>query len=408
MERLFASWWREVRGTSLPQLYYERGSNSEALLEQCPRLHRYYTPPLCARNKHVHLIISGVLRKWFINAKYKRQLLTAPDGGVFAIDWFRGSNKKKRLPPDAPIVLVVHALCGDSSDAFVKWICLAFYKLGWRAVSFNYRGCGGVPLTTPKIFCQADTSDIYESVKEIRLQYPEAPIFAAGFSLGGYTLNKYVGQVDTGVYGPEGKLDGVACLGSGYDFKAEMALGEESSGLSYNLIILHYWKDYVQKHRRMLVKGGIDLTAVKRARSLPELDKILACKIYGYRTVGELYDDSNGTVWIPRIRTPCLLISADDDPFLDPVAKPTAECKQSAYVIFCSTRYGSHCAHLRSWWPYKYSWLDCVVPEFFGAILAQKDGKRTDGISLQNYGSDDTEEGLEANADHPEVEQALL
>lgn len=50
-----------------------------------------------------------------------------------------------------------------------------------------------------------------------------------------------------------------------------------------------------------------------------ELDKILACKIYGYRTVGELYDDSNGTVWIPRIRTPCLLISADDDPFLDPV-----------------------------------------------------------------------------------------
>jgi len=59
-----------------------------------------------------------------------------------------------------------------------------------------------VPLTTPKIFCQADTSDIYESVKEIRSQFPQAPIFAVGFSLGGYTLNKYVGQVDTAVYGP--------------------------------------------------------------------------------------------------------------------------------------------------------------------------------------------------------------
>jgi len=52
--------------------------------------------------------------------------------------------------------------------------------------------------------------------------------------------------------------------------------------------------------------------------STQELDKILACKIYGYRSVGELYDDSNGTIWISRIRTPCLLISADDDPFLDP------------------------------------------------------------------------------------------
>ena len=49
----------------------------------------------------------------FISAKYKRQLVTAPDGGVFAIDWFRGSNRKKRIPPDAPVVLVAHALCGE-------------------------------------------------------------------------------------------------------------------------------------------------------------------------------------------------------------------------------------------------------------------------------------------------------
>ena len=64
------------------------------------------------------------------------------------------------------------------------------------------RGCGGVPLTTPKIFCQADTSDLYHAITEIRSMFPEAPIFAIGFSLGGYTLNKYLGQVDTAVYGP--------------------------------------------------------------------------------------------------------------------------------------------------------------------------------------------------------------
>jgi len=65
-------------------------------------------------------------------------------------------------------------------------------------------------------------------------------------------------------------------------------------------------------------------------------------------------------------------------------AKPTSECKQSAYVIFCSTRYGSHCAHLRSWWPYKYSWLDCVVPEFFGAVLAQKEGGQKELPQVQH------------------------
>ena len=67
----------------------------------------------------------------------------------------------------------------------------------------------------------------------------------------------------------EGKLDGAACLGSGYDFKAEMSLSEDSSGITYDQIILHYWKEYVNKHKRMLAKGGIDLKAVKSARSLP-------------------------------------------------------------------------------------------------------------------------------------------
>lgn len=52
-------------------------------------------------------------------------------------------------------------------------------------------------------------------------------------------------------------------------------------------------------------------------------------------------------------------------------AKPESECKNSNFVSFICTRYGSHCAHLRSWWPYKYSWLDIVVPEYFRAVLAQ-------------------------------------
>ena len=48
-----------------------------------------------------------------------------------------------------------------------------------------------------------------------------------------------------------------------------MALSEDSSGMTYDQIILHYWKDYVNRHRRVLQKGGIDLKAVKAARSLP-------------------------------------------------------------------------------------------------------------------------------------------
>lgn len=60
-------------------------------------------------------------------------------------------------------------------------------------------------------------------------------------------------------------------------------------------------------------------------------------------------------------------------------AKPEEECRSSEYVIFCCTRYGSHCAHLKSWWPYRYSWLDIVVPEFFRAILDRRDEHSSQG-----------------------------
>lgn len=64
-------------------------------------------------------------------------------------------------------------------------------------------------------------------------------------------------------------------------------------------------------------------------------------------------------------------------------AKPESECKSSGYVAFCCTRFGSHCAHLEGWWPFTYSWLDLVVPQYFRAILAQIQQKATDQVQVR-------------------------
>ena len=44
---------------------------------------------------------------------------------------------------------------------------------------------------------------MYAAVSHCQKMYPQAPIFAVGYSLGAYNLNKYIGEVDSGVY-PEG------------------------------------------------------------------------------------------------------------------------------------------------------------------------------------------------------------
>ncbi len=46
---------------------------------------------------------------------------------------------------------------------------------------------------------------------------------------------------------------------------------------------------------------------------------VTACcmgQAWGYPNIQAYYDDINGLKWIPKIRTPTLFLSAEDDPFL--------------------------------------------------------------------------------------------
>lgn len=59
------------------------------------------------------------------------------------------------------------------------------------------------------------------------------------------------------------------------------------------------------------------LAATELRGMLQEFDKAVICPIFGYDSLDECYDASNGLRWIPKIRTPTMLVSAQDDPFLD-------------------------------------------------------------------------------------------
>ena len=82
--------------------------------------------------------------------------------------------------------------------------------LGYRGVVVNSRGCeyhsmrlicvllfigagGNVPLRTPQISA-GSPDDLRSSLLYLASLYPNAPIYAVGFSLGASVLTKYLGQ----------------------------------------------------------------------------------------------------------------------------------------------------------------------------------------------------------------------
>lgn len=66
--------------------------------------------------------------------------------------------------------------------------------LGYRAIVVNFRGCAGVPLTSPQLYSAGHTDDIRQAVTYISHRYPKAPLLAVGFSLGANVMSRYVAQ----------------------------------------------------------------------------------------------------------------------------------------------------------------------------------------------------------------------
>lgn len=59
-------------------------------------------------------------------------------------------------------------------------------------------------MTTPRCYSAAFTDDAHAAVEEVQLRFPDAPLFAAGYSLGSLILTKYLAEADSGKWPGQG------------------------------------------------------------------------------------------------------------------------------------------------------------------------------------------------------------
>lgn len=192
--------WRYTCSVARPQLYFKAGRLSKIVVERCPELMKPYLPAPLAISPHLQTMLT-VLRGLTIRGQYYREIRGMSDGGCIALDWYKDSHVQSHTSPTAPLVLVMHGLTGGSSEGYIKWICSCIAERGWRAVVMNYRGCAGLPLTSPQCYNAVFTDDIHEAVLHVSRKFPAAPVFAVGYSLGALLLTKYTAEADSGRFG---------------------------------------------------------------------------------------------------------------------------------------------------------------------------------------------------------------
>lgn len=213
------------------------------------------------------------------------------------------------LDHNKPIALFMPGLTGSSQAEYIKSIVPVVHEIGYRVVVMNYRGLGGTPLLTPRLYCAANDDDLRHALRHIREKNPNSRLVATGVSLGGIILGRYL--VQTG----ENALVDAACLVSVcWDFLQGIESMEKGLNYALNQHLTKALIRIIDRNEEMF-RDVIDLTRVRSCKDLRTWDSEFTIRMFNFESVMHYYTSSSHKGKLNLIKRPCLCINAADDMF---------------------------------------------------------------------------------------------
>jgi predicted alpha/beta-fold hydrolase len=291
---------------------------------------------------------------------FRREVLGTPDGDELVLDHVDG-------PAGSPRVLVLHGLEGSSYSVYSQGLLEAAARRGWRGTVLNFRSCARdpadisrmLPNRRPRLYHSGETGDFDFVARTLSMREPEAALVAVGVSLGGNVLLKWLGE------NPQQRLvAAAAALSTPYDLAASDRFLETFLGRLYVGNFLATLKAKALEIARRFPEAGakLDLERALRARSFWEFDDAANAPLHGFAGADDYYRRSSSLGFLPRISTPTLCLSAEDDPFLPPEALARARAAAPSAVEFRVTARGGHIGWVAGPWPWR--------PEYWAEDLA--------------------------------------
>ncbi|MCD6047451.1 MAG: alpha/beta hydrolase fold protein [Gammaproteobacteria bacterium] len=285
-----------------------------------------FEPKKYLKSPHLQTILTQYLVKSPL-PDLQHEIFELSDGD-FVEFYFAGDVSKG-------LVIILHGILGalDSHYAAISFEALA--SLGLGGVFVSARGAGEKLNRTPRFFNAADTKDLQEIILHLRQRFPNVPLFAIGYSLGGVILTKWLGE-----YTADNPLKAAMAVSIPFDLKFSVEHFSRYPGKLYS--------DYMIRtiRRKMLQKfschdGLVDLQALKQVRTFPEFDNLVTAPINGYTDAHDYYQKGSPKYYLKSIQTPLLIVHAKDDPFSSSEAIP-AEEELSEFVTLEVSEHGGH------------------------------------------------------------------
>lgn len=299
-----------------------------------------FVPAWWLRGAHLQTVW-GRLARPKRQVPLRRETLTAPDGDTLFLD-----HADVALSRDAVPLLILHGLEGSSHSVYAQGMLALASRAGLRASVLNFRFCARdltdlsrtIPNVRPRLYHSGETGD-FEYVARTLAARHGRPILAAGVSLGGNVLLKWLGE-NPG----DRTVSAAATLSVPYDLAAgDRHMASFPSALYVRAFVRTLVPKAASIARRFPdAAARVDLPRARGAWTFRTFDDAATAPLHGFAGAADYYERCSSLRVLSRITAPTLCLSALDDPFVPAETVEAAQRAASPAVRFLVTEKGGH------------------------------------------------------------------
>jgi predicted alpha/beta-fold hydrolase len=286
-------------------------------------------------------------------APLRRERWRSPDDDFIDVDWLDG-------PRDAPLVVLFHGLEGGAGSHYAVALLRQLALRGWRGAVAHFRGCSGEPNRLPRAYHSGDHDEIAWVLARFRDGAGHAPLHAAGVSLGGNALLKWLGQAGGAACA---LVDAAAAVSAPLD----LMLSGDALGRGFNKVYSRMFLATLKRKgsaKLAVYPGLFDEATMLRARSLRDFDNVVTAPLHGFRDTDDYWTRASSKPGLLGVSVPTLVINARNDPFV-PLAALPGPAEVSASVLLEYPDEGGHVGFVRGPFPGELDWLPLRLLSFF-------------------------------------------
>ncbi len=289
-------------------------------------------PPLWARGGHAQTILGhalpssdGMLHE---ATGYSRQEVCLEDGDRLVI-LARGGTTGAR-------VILLHGLSGHANAEYMRLAAAALSAEGHGIWAVNHRGCGEGQGLAGRPYHSGKTDDLAAVLAASCADAPALRHIVVGFSLSGNLALLHSAQ------GLRPLPHGIVAVNPPVDLEAtSIAINRGLSRLYERRFLWRLRRAVRERESAGQTRGSYD---IRLNLSLLEFDDIFTAPECGFANGMDYYRRCSSLMHLERVTSPSVILTAADDPFVDPAVYGRAQLPGSMHLHV--EQHGGHVGYL--------------------------------------------------------------